>query len=138
MIVFISCVKTKRKIKIEAKNMYISDYFKKSLSYAKTLNPKKIYILSAKYGILELNEVIKPYNKTLNKMNKVERKKWGEKCYNQLKNKDIDLKQRFIFIGGKKYREFLQEKLEKTEVPMEGMGFGEQLSFMKKTIGGNK
>lgn len=51
-----------------AKDMYVSDLFKKSLEYARRLNPAKIYILSAKYGLLELDDMIEPYEITLNEM----------------------------------------------------------------------
>ena len=60
MIVFLSCVSKKRNYPCEAQDLYTSDLFKKSLQYAKTLNPSKIYILSAKYGVLELTDRIRP------------------------------------------------------------------------------
>lgn len=66
MIVFLSCVKLKRNSPCKARNMYISDLFQKSLAYAMQLNPRNIYILSAKYGLLGLDDYIEPYNQTLN------------------------------------------------------------------------
>lgn len=68
MIVFLSCVKTKQDHRCRADEMYISPLFKLSLRYAQSLNPRKIFILSAKYGLLELNDIIDPYELTLNHM----------------------------------------------------------------------
>lgn len=78
MNVFISCVKSKRKTKAKARDMYISPLFRYSLKYALSLTSEnKIYILSAKYGLLKLDEVINPYELTLNTMNESEKKKMG-------------------------------------------------------------
>jgi cytoplasmic iron level regulating protein YaaA (DUF328/UPF0246 family) len=65
-IILISCASTKCQYKTEAQNMYISPLFIKSLKYAKNkLKSDKIFILSAKYGLLDLIDVIEPYNVTL-------------------------------------------------------------------------
>lgn len=82
MIAFISCVKTKQN---KAQDMYISDLFKKSLKYAKQ-HADKIYILSAKYGLLKLDEIIYPYEKTLNGLSEYEKKEWAYKVFKQFIN----------------------------------------------------
>lgn len=64
MIAFVGCVKSKKDHPCKAEEMYTSDLFKKSLMYAKKAD--KVYILSAKYGLVELDEVILPYQETLN------------------------------------------------------------------------
>ena len=79
MIVFLSYVKSKRDSPCAARDMYTSDLFQKSLAYAMQLKPRKVYILSAKYGLLELDDQIEPYNQTLNKMNEEKKKEWRTK-----------------------------------------------------------
>ena len=64
-IVLISCVKKKASQPRPARELYISDLFRKSLKYAQSLSPDAIYILSAKYGLLSLDTVIEPYDVTL-------------------------------------------------------------------------
>ena len=49
-IVLISCASKKLNHKAKAGDLYISQLFKSGLRYAKSLNPDKIFILSAKYG----------------------------------------------------------------------------------------
>ncbi len=135
-IVLISCVKTKLNRKAKAENLYTSDLFKKNLKYAKSINPDSIYILSAKYGLVQLNDEIEPYEKTLNKMRKNERLKWSEKVINELKNKTDIESDEFIFLAGLRYREYLVNNIENYIVPMEGLGFGMQLQWLKANTNG--
>ncbi len=65
-IALISCVAKKQKNKSQAKDMYVSPLFRGAYRYAKSLGVDKIYILSAKYGLLEELDVVEPYNVTLN------------------------------------------------------------------------
>ena len=64
-IILISCVSKKLNKKARAKDLYISPLFKFNLRYAKSLKPNKIFILSAKYGLVPLEKEIDPYNQTL-------------------------------------------------------------------------
>ena len=133
-VVLISCVSKKLNGKHSAKDLYISPLFRFNLSYAKSLKPDKIFILSAEHGLLELDEEIDSYDKTLNRMRIIERREWGEQVLEKLKRKvDLD-KDEFVFLAGKKYREFLTPSIKSYYVPMRGMGIGKQLSFLKKEI----
>lgn len=135
MIVFISCVKNKMDSPCAARDMYISDLFKKSLSYAELITEtSNIYILSAKYGVLELNEQIDPYELTLNTMNKTQRKAWADKVVMQCKEKGISFDEETVFLCGKRYREFLMNEFKNSTAPLGHMGIGEQLAFYKKEI----
>ena len=51
MNVFITCTSEKASHRCKAKDMYTSALFKKCWEYAQTLNPDKIYILSAKHHL---------------------------------------------------------------------------------------
>ena len=80
MNIFLSCTKEKANKRCKACEMYApSDLFSKCYEYAKTLNPDKMYILSAKHHLLPLSKVIDPYNETLNDAGVEERKQWQRK-----------------------------------------------------------
>ena len=131
-VVLISCVSKKLNLKSIAKELYVSPLFKYNLTYAYSLNPDKIFILSAKYGLVSLDEEIEPYNKTLNKMNKEERKEWANKVLSQLKEKvDLD-NDEIIFLAGKKYREYLIKGIKNYKIPLKGLSIGKQLKFLKE------
>lgn len=131
-IVLISCVSKKLHQRSRAQDLYISPLFKKELAYAKMLNPDKIFILSAKHGLLRLNKEIEHYDKTLNKMRSNEIKEWANLVLNQLK-KLTDLKNdEFIFLAGNNYRKFLLPEIEHYNIPMQGLSFGKQLQWLTK------
>ena len=135
MIVFISCVKNKNKYPCVARDMYISDLFKKSLSYAEQLaESTTVYILSAKYGLLELDQHIEPYELTLNTMDKKQRKEWADKVLMQCKEKGISFDEEVMFLCGKKYREFLMNEFKNSTAPLGHLGIGKQLAFYNKEI----
>jgi len=111
--------------------MYISSLFNYSIKY---LNKRcdKVLILSAKYGLLELNEEIKPYNKTLNEMSKNDRINWSIKVLDELKIKTNLENDTFIILAGKKYREELVKYIRNYDIPMKNLGIGKQLRFLKE------
>jgi len=131
-IVLISCVKKKLDYKAKAKELYTSPYFKYSLNYALSLKPDKIFILSAKYGLLDLEQEIKPYDKTLNKMSSDEVKEWSENIIKKLRENANLEKDEFIFLAGNKYRKYLIKNIKNYKIPLEGLGIGKQLKYLKE------
>jgi len=81
------------------------------------------------------DEVIAPYEQTLNTMRKAQRREWAEKVYGQLQPKLADY-DRVFFLAGVKYREFLISKIREKdlsiEIPLEKMRIGEQLNWLKR------
>jgi hypothetical protein len=133
-VILISCVKEKLKIQTEAKDLYISDLFKKSYRYAQLLNPDNIFILSAKYGLLEPEQIIEPYNETLNTKSSDEIKEWSRKVTIALKEK-IDLDEtEVIILAGKKYYKYLLPYIDNYKLPLGTLSLGPRKSFLKKQI----
>lgn len=133
-IVLISCVSKKLNYKSKAKDLYISSLFKKNLQYAKSIGPDKIFILSAKHGLLGLDEEIKPYEKTLNTMNSREIKDWAKLVLKQLREVANLEEDEFIFLAEKKYRKFLLHPIKNYKIPMQGLSIGKQLQWLSKNI----
>jgi len=133
-VVLISCVSKKLHHKSKAQDLYVSPLFQKNLQYAKSLNPDKIFILSAKYGLLRLNEEIEPYDTTLNKMRSNEIKEWANSVLNQLKKSTDIENDEFIFLAGNNYRKFLLSHLKYYKIPMLGLSIGKQFQWLSKRI----
>lgn len=131
-IVLISCVAQKNNYPCKAKEMYISTLFKGAYQYAKKLNPDKIFILSAKYGLLEEDTVIHPYNETLLTKSNNEVRIWAERVYNELVIQTDAANDQYIFLAGEKYRKYLLPRLRNVEIPLKGLRIGEQLKFYKE------
>jgi len=130
-VVLISCVSKKLNHKARAEELYISSLFKLNMKYAFSLNPDKIFILSAKYGLLSLEEEIEPYDETLNEKKDSEIKRWAEKVLKQL-SEEADLENdEIIFLAGEKYRKYLLPQIKNYSIPLKGLGIGRQLEFLK-------
>lgn len=111
--------------------MYQSPLFQANLRYARSLNPNSIYILSALHGLLPLDQVIDPYDLTLNRMSDPQIQEWSRKVIWQISLAGLDPKaDEFIFLAGDKYRKFLTPSLANVRVPMAGLSIGKQLQFL--------
>ena len=133
MICFLSCTKSKKSTRCKAVEMYSeSDLFSKAYEYAKSLNPDHIYILSAKHHVLELDDVIEPYNLTLNDFSVEEREEWSNKVIDILKQKNVNFDQKAYFFAGESYTEFIKDHFKNRKEVFSGKGFGEILSFLDK------
>ncbi len=128
----ISCSKAKKKYPCPAREMYsASNIFRRSLEYAGMVC-NKVYILSAKHGLLDLDSVIKPYDETLTNKSVAERKEWAENVIFEL-NKKTDLENdEFLILTGKKYHEFLLNDLKNYKLPLEGVSMFNRISKLKE------
>jgi hypothetical protein len=107
-----------------------STLFKKAIEYVKNQKYDDWMVLSAKHGLLHMNEVIEPYDETLNNMKVKERRNWAEGVVQSLEKLSLA---EVHFYAGQKYREFLipllMERKIVCRVPLEGLGIGMQLKF---------
>lgn len=133
----ISCVKSKRMDVTECKSeeMYTGTLFKAAFRYAQNRVSDKesqIYILSAKYGLLSLSDVISPYEMTLNTMSPSERDEWGSRVFAQMKQRfDIDTT-KFVFLAGRAYIDPLLKylPLQNCFNPLVGMSLGVRVQWL--------
>jgi len=131
-IVLISCVSKKLPHKARARDLYIGPLFRMNLKYAQHFSPQKVFILSAKYGLVQLDEEIEPYDVTLNKMSARERRIWAAKVVSQLRVHSGLENDHFVILAGQKYRQYLLPHLKSYEVPLAGLPIGKQLQFLKE------
>lgn len=131
-IVLISCVSKKLSHLAKVKNLYVSTLFKYNLKYANTLGADSIYVLSAKHGLLSLDQEIEPYEQTLNNMHANEVKDWANKVIRQLIIVTSLEEAEFIFLAGNKYRKYLLPHIKNVQIPLEGLRIGKQLKRLKE------
>jgi len=133
-VILISCVSKKLGKEAKARDLYVSTLFKLNLQYAESLDPDFIFILSAKYGLLSLDETVAPYDWSLNDMRASERKAWANNVIKQL-NEVLNIKEaHFVFLAGQKYRQYLIPPLSFYEIPLQGLRIGEQLQHLKRQV----
>ena len=135
-IVLLSCTKSKLDKPSQAQDLYsASPMFRKTLEYGKSLQPDKMFILSAKYHLVTLTKVLEPYDKTLKEMSSEEKKMWADEVIKQMKNQDLNLeKDQFIFLTGSEYMKPLISYITNTESPMDGKRMGERLQWLNSQI----
>lgn len=120
-IYLISCCKEKLPTAAKAKVLYQSEGFKHRLSYARLQKADEILILSAKYHIVELDQVLEPYDVCLSNETVGEQKKWAEICIAALKSKYDLTKDKFVIQASEDYYKNLigQNRIENYELPYE-------------------
>jgi predicted Zn-dependent protease len=130
-IALISCTKLKKDSPCEAKDMYLpSNLFSKAVKYIKQQDYDEWFILSAKYGLLDKSRTIETYNITLNNMRAKEIIDWSKEVNYKLSL--LNIKQ-VDFYAGERYRKYLIPLLDergiKCNVPLKGLGIGQQMQF---------
>ena len=130
----VSCVGQKRPVPAPAKELYTSPWFRKARSYVEAAG-QPWFILSAKHGLVHPEDIIAPYEQTLNTMRVSDRRRWAQAVSSELGPylKDVES---VVFLAGQRYRQFLELGLLQrglaVSVPMEGLKIGEQLSWLDR------
>jgi hypothetical protein len=129
-------VKKKQGSAAPARDLYLSQLFRGLRRYAEC-HADVWYILSAEHGLLRPDQVVEPYERTLNTMPKRDRTAWAERVRQQLlevlpTNAEVTL------LAGLRYREgietFLRERGFNVSVPLQGLKIGEQLKRLKLEV----
>jgi cytoplasmic iron level regulating protein YaaA (DUF328/UPF0246 family) len=147
-IVLVSCVSRKRDKKSKARELYFGPLFENSMAYAQSLGADEIYILSALYGLLRLEDEISPYDVTmayvppdkrkpgLKILSKPEKKEWGERVCTALSNHANLASDKFILLAGAEYAKPLRGRLILLEEPLRGLQQGRRVARLKELLRG--
>ena len=134
-IALIGCTSSKKDMACKAVDMFSpSAYFNLRLEYCKKNNYDKIFILSSKCGLLDLNEIIEPYDFSLQAAPKEYKKEWSDKVLNDLKEKTDIQDDEYILLAGDAYTKNIKKSLKHTYNPVEGLRIGKQLHFFKQYL----
>jgi hypothetical protein len=135
-IFLIACSRRKCRDVVPARHLYISTLFNLASKYAER-ESNKWFILSAKWGLVEPDRVLGPYNQMLNELTDVERKKWARNVFDNLRS-NLKRGDTVVFIAGILYREFLIPLLEDmgvtVEVPLYGLTIDKQVKWLHERI----
>jgi cytoplasmic iron level regulating protein YaaA (DUF328/UPF0246 family) len=136
-ICLVSCVWPQRATPAPARELYRSNWFLKARACADSVG-SCWFILSAEYGLVHPDEMIEPYEMTLNTVGVAERRNWSRRVQQQMDERMPDAR-RIVVLAGQRYREFLMDYLGRraatVHVPMAGMRNGQQLSWLGKHAG---
>ena len=136
----VGCVKRKLETPAKAKDLYISALFRGRRGFVEA-SCDSWWILSAKHGLVDPEEVLAPYDLTLKSMGRAERREWAARTLAELvaivrpQMGDV-----IEFHAGADYREYgLRTGLEamgcQIEIPTEHLTMGQQRGFYKNHHG---
>lgn len=136
-VALVSCVKSKLDRPAPAKDLYTSALFRALRAYAEN-SADEWLILSAEHGLVEPDQVLAPYERTLNRMPKAQRNEWAARVKDELAAR-IPTGADIIILAGERYREglvpFLRARGNLVEIPLEGLSLGRQLQRLKELRG---
>jgi hypothetical protein len=128
----ISCVKQKAPSACAAKDLYTSPLFKKSRAVVEAA-ALPWFILSARYGLVHPDDVIEPYDETLNGMRRDRRETWAKQVGHAIETR-LPRTSEILIFAGERYSEHLLPLLEQAGYrvlqPLKGLGLGERLSYL--------
>jgi hypothetical protein len=137
-VALVSCVKTKSNQTLPAKDLYTSDWFKKARALVER-SGTEWFILSAEHGLLDPDDEIEPYERTLKTMGVAEKRAWAARVASQMETK-LPAADEVIVLAGMDYRTYLmpylRSRFASVVIPMEGLTSGRQLNWLEhaKTI----
>ncbi|TSE15039.1 hypothetical protein B1A87_003025 [Arthrobacter sp. KBS0703] len=134
----VACASQKLLRPATARELYVSQLFKKASAYAE-MRCDRWYVLSAKHGLVRPDEIIEPYDVRLGTNTSPSVRAWAAMVQGQLAAElegveDVTL----IALAGVQYRTALLHCRWPYEVPMKGLGIGQQLGWLTAKLSANE
>lgn len=117
----VACCGPKLEYPAPAGQLYVSDLFRKSVAYLRSLGINEWAILSAKYGLVFPSTVIPPYDLELSKMPVARRREWARRTQEQIEDTWPE-GTHFVVLAGRHYVKAIPPGYS-YEDPLKGMGF---------------
>jgi hypothetical protein len=132
-VILVGCVKLKLERRAAAKDLYCSPLWKRRRRYAEGSGCPGL-ILSAKYGMLDPETRISPYDLALGDLSALERRAWGERVVGELEDRFGSLAGTTLEVhAGAAYRRAIEpgvtERGGTVIAPVAGLGMGKQLAW---------
>lgn len=125
-IAVIGCSKTKAGYRCPAAEMYTGQYFRACLAGARVIAPDRVYILSAKHGLLRPSRVIDPYDLRLGRPGAVT----ADRLREQARTAGL-LGAPVVALCGADYVKLIEQVWEDVDAPLAGLAIGRQLHELR-------
>ncbi len=133
-IALISCTRRKSGVRSTVRDLYApSQLFSKSLAYAERgLGADVVLVLSAEHGVLSLNDVLDPYERSLRSIPKLGREGWGMQVVADLRQRFTGQRPSYVGLAGRTYLDPLRPHIARLDEPLAGMGIGKRLRWLNE------
>lgn len=130
LIGLVGCASTKFSRPAPARDLYTSQLFRKAAAYAE-LTCDRWFILSAKHGLLSPDQVIEPYDMKLGTPTSPPIHEWADRVRGQLAAELADTPRAvLVTLAGVQYQTVLRPCQWPFQIPMKGLGIGQQLRWL--------
>jgi hypothetical protein len=143
-IALVACAKTKLRRPARASELYASPLFQLTREFVEGgLAYFAWHVLSARYGLVDPDEVLEPYDLTLADLTPAERAAWGRRVGSAVVATYADAAARgvdecFDVYAGAAYRRHLVPYLERAgfrvAAPLAGLPIGRQLAWLTRAL----
>lgn len=136
----VGCASQKLRRAAPARELYVSQLFKKASAYAELICDRW-YVLSAKHGLVHPDQVLEPYDVKLgtNARTSPLIHQWADMVRKQLAAELTGIgKPKLIALAGEQFRYAVYRGPWEYEVPMQGLGIGQQLGWLTAQLSGNE
>jgi len=138
----IACSGTKAAAASPAADLYQGDLFSKSLAWARRQGCTEVAILSAKHGLVPLDQLVEPYDESLVKATLAQRRRWAEGVLASLQQRWPLVAQacEVTLLAGRRYTEPLIELIREAAPgtlirrPLAGLGIGQQKAWLANQL----
>lgn len=123
----VGCSALKLRHPAPARELYRSPLFRKASAYVQT-RCERWYVLSARHGLVKPDTVLDPYDVTFTGDSI---SVWADRVRQQLLAELVGVPDPLLVVlAGERYRSFLAAPFLPSVIPMQGLGIGEQLSWL--------
>ncbi|MFK4706064.1 hypothetical protein ABIC83_002903 [Roseateles asaccharophilus] len=134
-LVLVACGAQKLPHAAAAQDLYTGDLFKKSRAWAERFGSRWM-ILSAKHGLVAPDQVIEPYDVTLNLLGLDALAEWDTRVSAEFARLGLDSygsARGVVVLAGRRYRRWIESR-PGVEVPMRGLGIGQQKAWLRDRL----
>lgn len=129
-LVVVPCGARKAPTPRAADMLYIGSYFRACYRAAVALGPRRVLILSAKYGLVRPSQVIAPYEQTFGAAGAIDRSRLRAQA-EELGVEDADP---VVVLAGRRYVEEARSIWPHADAPLQRVrgGMGKQLTYLSE------
>lgn len=121
--------------KAPARDLYRGPAFRLGLKYIDQHCDQGL-VLSAKHGVVELDQRLGLYDKTPRDMTRAERSRWGERMRDDLRKRFGRRKVRLVVLAGSLYASAIAGCGYEVEEPLARLGQGKRLQWLSQRVKG--
>lgn len=133
-VALVGCAKNKRSLSAPARDLYLGPLFRAAIAYAE-LAAEEAYVASAFHGLVALDQVIGPYDRSIDDLKKKERLPWGDRVIGSLAARFPGLRPELLILAGAGYHVPLHvaaiSRGWTTVSPLAGLPVGKRLRWLR-------